>query len=130
MSSDEQRRQLGHLITAARKAKPVSITRCASEVGIQPHTLRRYERGDTMPPWDVMVRLAEYLGVPLVFFQGVTPPVERPQVTDAPALYANFEAAYQEVLAYWRAKEEPADPGNPRRKPPAAGSTASIDAVT
>ena len=35
----------------------------AEKIGIEPHTYRKYERGDTHPNFEVLVRICENLGV-------------------------------------------------------------------
>lgn len=51
------------LRTARKKAGFTSAQKFANFAGLEPHTYRRYERGDAEPNFEALVRICEALGV-------------------------------------------------------------------
>ena len=51
------------LRTAREAAGYVSAQRFAALLGVEPHTYRKYERGDSEPNFDVLLRICELLDV-------------------------------------------------------------------
>lgn len=63
MGNKEQRRAFGRRLTAARKAKSLSLSAFAREVDVEPPTALGWERGQYMPSAHRLPRIAEVLGV-------------------------------------------------------------------
>jgi transcriptional regulator with XRE-family HTH domain len=62
------RHRLGRLIEAARLEAGLTVQELAVSIQVTASTLRRYEVGRNMPPFDVVVHVAAALGKPLGYF--------------------------------------------------------------
>jgi transcriptional regulator with XRE-family HTH domain len=56
-------KKLGHRLKAARAKKYRSAQQCAEKMGFDSHAYRKYERGETNPPLDTLVRICVDLDV-------------------------------------------------------------------
>jgi transcriptional regulator with XRE-family HTH domain len=71
------KKQLGEKIKAARADKEWKQKHLAAEVGVEPITVSRWERGATTPDLDVLRLVAEKTGKPVSYFvaeRGEAPP--------------------------------------------------------
>lgn len=56
-------RMFGQKLKAARERKYRSAEQFANKLGLEPHTYRKYERGETEPNFEVLTRICEDLGI-------------------------------------------------------------------
>lgn len=55
-------------LSLARRRRGLTKKALAQALGLVPHTILRYEQGETVPPPETLPRLAEYLMFPVEFF--------------------------------------------------------------
>jgi transcriptional regulator with XRE-family HTH domain len=68
---DGKRLDVGEKIRAARKARHMSTTKLAIEVGVDPRTVARWQANGTRPSYERLLKLAEVLGrSPSYFLDG------------------------------------------------------------
>lgn len=78
-----------------RKKNGVSQYKLAKDLGLCRSTVSKWESGDRMPSFEVMVKIAEYFGVSTDYFYGIT---------DEPAIQAFADPADAELLAATQGK--------------------------
>lgn len=53
----------GKRLRKARRAKFASAQKFSAQVGLEPHTYRKYERGQSEPNFEILVRICEALDI-------------------------------------------------------------------
>ena len=60
---DRIRRVFGKVLKTARESKYRSAEQFAHALGLEPHTYRKYERGETEPNFETLTRICEALEI-------------------------------------------------------------------
>jgi transcriptional regulator with XRE-family HTH domain len=82
---------LGRAIKSHRLAKGIRQTDLAEQLGVEPTTISRYERGDYSPSLDVLQAIADALHVPLQAFFAES---DEPALRVAQLRHAIVDAVY------------------------------------
>jgi Predicted transcription factor, homolog of eukaryotic MBF1 len=56
-------RVFGQVLKNAREAKFKSAQQFAEQLGLEPHTYRKYERGEAEPNFETLTRICQELGI-------------------------------------------------------------------
>lgn len=64
---------IGEKLKELRKSKGITAEALCTELGISSGSYRNYERNDRNPPYDVLLKIADYYGVSLDYLFGREP---------------------------------------------------------